>query len=102
MIVAQFFEFDPAKAAANERKHGVTFPEAMTTFADSHGLDLHDPDHSDAEDRFIHLGLSATGTLLTTAYTEHLKGADSFVRIINARRATRTETTAYVNSRGTP
>jgi len=54
------FEWDPAKAAANERKHGVSFAEAETVFSDDHALLLDDPDHSSGdEERFVLLGLSA-------------------------------------------
>lgn len=52
------FEWDPRKAAGNLRKHGVSFDEAQTAFADEHGLLLDDPEHSAEEDRFILLGLS--------------------------------------------
>lgn len=58
------FEWDPRKNAANKRKHGVSFEEAQTVFADEHALLLDDPDHSEAEDRFILLGLSAAFRIL--------------------------------------
>ena len=53
------FEWDPAKAAANARKHGVGFEEAATAFSDDFALVIDDPDHSDQEDRLVLLGLSA-------------------------------------------
>ncbi len=53
-------EWDPRKNAANKRKHGVSFEEASTVFGDERALLLEDPDHSDDEDRFILLGLSAS------------------------------------------
>lgn len=53
------FEWDPRKDAANQRKHGISFEEARSIFADEHALLVDDPDHSAAEDRFILLGLSA-------------------------------------------
>lgn len=52
-------EWNPAKAAANQRKHGVSFDEASTAFADEHALLRDDPDHSADEDRFVLIGLSA-------------------------------------------
>ena len=52
------FSWDPDKARINQRKHGVSFEEAQTTFYDPSGLIIHDPDHSFAEDRFILLAMS--------------------------------------------
>lgn len=51
------FAWDRAKSVSNQRKHGVTFEEASTVFFDEHALVIHDPDHSEAEDRFIMIGL---------------------------------------------
>ena len=53
------FEWDPAKDALNQRKHGISFDEATTVFSDEAALLIDDPDHSDAEERFVLLGLSA-------------------------------------------
>jgi uncharacterized DUF497 family protein len=47
------FEWDPIKAAANAKKHGVSFEEAQTVFVDEDALVIPDPDHSAVEDRFI-------------------------------------------------
>ena len=58
------FEWDPEKALENERKHGVTFEEASTSFADIGSLTVLDPDHSESEDRYVLLGMSANGRLL--------------------------------------
>jgi uncharacterized DUF497 family protein len=52
------FEWDPKKAAANQRKHGVSFEEAQTAFADGFAILLDDADHSTVEARFLLLGLS--------------------------------------------
>ena len=54
------FEWDDEKASLNERKHGVSFPEAMTVFADPFTLTGFDPDHSGDEDRFITMGHAIT------------------------------------------
>jgi uncharacterized DUF497 family protein len=53
------FDWDPKKNRENQRSHKVSFEEAKTAFADEHGLLMADPDHSEDEDRFILLGLSA-------------------------------------------
>lgn len=79
-------EWDARKAAANRAKHGVTFDEASTAFADELALFMADPEHSRDEDRCVLLGLSASVRLLVVvhAYREN----DETVRIISARRAT--------------
>jgi uncharacterized DUF497 family protein len=80
-----------SKAAANERKHGVSFPEAATVFRDPLSLTGFDPNHSDDEDRFVTMGTSVTGQLLVVVHTER----DDCVRIISAREATRRERKDY-------
>jgi uncharacterized DUF497 family protein len=85
------FEWDDAKAEANEQKHGVSFTEAMTVFADPLALTAYDPDHSSAEDRYITMGLSAAGRLLVVSHTDR----GERVRIISAREATRSERKDY-------
>jgi hypothetical protein len=62
------FEWDSAKANANRRKHGVAFEEAETVFSDDLALLIDDPDHSDEEDRFVLLGLSAASRILAVVH----------------------------------
>lgn len=78
------FEWDREKALRNVRKHGVSFGEAVTVFFDPFELTIFDPDHSVTEDRFVSVGLAASGRLLVVGYTER----GSRIRIIFARRAT--------------
>jgi uncharacterized DUF497 family protein len=85
------FEWDPTKAAENARKHGVAFEEAATSFGDPLSLTIDDPDHSEAEDRFVHLGLSYRNRLVITAFTER----GDRVRIISARLASQRERDQY-------
>ncbi len=87
------FEWDPRKAAANLRKHGISFTEAETAFADEHGLLLDDPEHSAAEDRFVLLGMSGARRLVVVihAYRE----SEAVIRIISARKADRSERAYY-------
>jgi uncharacterized DUF497 family protein len=85
------FSWDPRKAASNERKHGVSFEEAVTVFGDPLSLTVPDPEHSETEDRFVVLGLSATSRPLVVAHVE--RGDD--IRIISARLATRRERIEY-------
>lgn len=85
------FEWDDAKAELNERKHGVSFAEAMTVFGDPLSLTGYDPDHSEDEDRYLTMGSSAEGRLLLVSHTD--RGAK--VRIISARPASRRERKDY-------
>lgn len=85
------FEWDPDKAAANVKKHGAEFSEAMTIFGDPMELTIADPDHSNDERRFLSIGMSAAGRLLVVAYTER----DGRTRIINAREASSQERQSY-------
>ena len=87
------FEWDWRKAARNERKHGVTFEEAVTAFTDDRGLRISDPDHSDDEERFILLGMSWSHGLLVVCHC--YRERSDVIRIITARKATRTERFKY-------
>jgi uncharacterized DUF497 family protein len=89
--VGYVFEWDPLKANANVRKHGVTFDEATTVFGDAHAMLLPDPDHSIHEMRYLLLGLSTRHRLLVVAYVER----PPRTRLISARQATRQERNRY-------
>lgn len=85
------FEWDPAKAAENLAKHGVSFEEAATVFRDTLSATGTDPDHSVGEERFVTFGVSTSGRLLLVAHTEH----GGIIRIISARLATAGERMIY-------
>lgn len=85
------FEWDPAKAAQNLSKHGVSFDEASTVFGDPLAGTILDPRHSDDEPRFVTIGLSRSRRLIIVAHTER----EDRIRIISARRATRRERRTY-------
>lgn len=87
------FEWDPRKAAANLRKHGVSFEDAQTVFADERARLIDDPDHSADEDRFLLLGLSSSLRILVVSHC--YREAEGLIRIISARRATRDEQRSY-------
>ena len=89
---AMDFEWDPAKAESNERKHGVSFAEATTIFGDALELTISDPEHSEGEYRYLSLGRSVEGRLLVVSYTEREQNR---LRIISARPATPAETSRY-------
>jgi uncharacterized DUF497 family protein len=85
------FEWDPRKAAVNERKHGVSFAEASTVFGDPSSFTIADPDHSENEERWILVGVSHRNRLLVIAHADF---GDS-IRIISARPANRKERRGY-------
>ena len=91
------FTWNQAKARANLKKHGVSFDEAQSVFLDESARLLDDPDHSEDEDRFILLGMSAAPRLLVVvrAYRE----TTGLIRIISARKATPRERRAYTAGR---
>ncbi len=92
-MAAPRFEWDSRKDAENQRKHGISFDEARSVFADEFALLLDDPDHSAAEERFILLGLSATFRMLVVVHT--YRGPDDMIRIISARKAAKRECRHY-------
>jgi len=85
------FEWDPKKAIANIRKHGVSFQEAATIFGDPFAITFDDPDHSIVENRYITFGLSLQKRLIMVSHTERGKRT----RIINARLMDRKERKIY-------
>lgn len=85
------FEWDSAKAAANVRKHGVSFEEAVSALRDDFAATARDLAHSVGESRFITFGISANGRLLSVSHTDR----GNRIRIISARVATRTERKIY-------
>jgi uncharacterized DUF497 family protein len=87
------FSWDAAKAEENLGKHGVSFEEASTVFADENARLKHDPDHSQEEDRFILLGFSAKLRLLIVCHAS--RENDGVIRIISARKATPSERKQY-------
>jgi uncharacterized DUF497 family protein len=87
------FAWDRRKAAANLRKHRVSFEEAQTSFFDEEALILDDPEHSEAEDRFLLLGMRAALRVLAVCHCVREGGA--LIRIIGARRAVQSEQKQY-------
>lgn len=85
------FEWDPAKAKRNLRKHRISFEEACSVFYDPLAITGDDPDHSIAEERMITFGVSSANRLLVVAHTER----NDTIRIISARIATSHERKIY-------
>ena len=84
------FEWDPAKAASNLRKHKVSFELAATVFQDPFMQSIPDEDHSEFEERWITMGLARNGQLLVVSHT-YVEGDKISVRLISARPANRNE-----------
>lgn len=87
------FEWDPAKAAVNIKKHKVTFEAAKTVFYDDFAVQFFDEEHASTEDRFLLLGMSSDARMLLVAQCEREEG--DVVRIISARKATQQEAKFY-------
>lgn len=85
------FEWDEEKAASNLRRHGVSFEEGVTAFADWHSVTVPDPEHSSGEHRYYLLGVSSRGKLLVVCHTERGKNT----RIISVWRANRRQRKQY-------
>lgn len=89
------FQWDPSKASANFEAHGVSFAEAATVLLDDFGLTRSDPDVS-SEQRFVSLGMSATGALLVVVYTHR---EPDICRIISAWKANKPQRSIYEKNR---
>lgn len=87
------FEWDENKNAINRRKHSVSFEEAQTVFYDENALIIDDPEHSQNEERFVILGMSRQARLLIVCHC--YREAESVIRIISARKATKNESKHY-------
>lgn len=93
MAAFTVFTWDPRKAEANERKHGVGFEEATSAFLDEHALYMRDADTPAAEDRFILLARSLRLRALIVCYC--YREEEHVVRIISARKASPGESARY-------
>ncbi len=87
------FEWDPAKAAANIKKHGVSFDQAQSIFYDESAVQFFDEEYSAEEERILMLGMSVDVRLLLVCHCE--REAGSVIRIISARKATKREQAFY-------
>jgi uncharacterized DUF497 family protein len=87
------FDWDERKNRANRTKHGVWFEEAQSVFDDPHARLFRDPEHSEEEERFILLGVSAAARLLVVVHCH--RESEEVVRIISARKASKKEVRFY-------
>lgn len=87
------FTWDPKKASANARAHGISFDEAQSVFYDDFAVQFFDEGHSNDEDRFLMLGMSNLARVLLVVHC--LRASGDVIRIISARKATRREQSFY-------
>ncbi len=87
------FLWNEKKNQSNQKKHGISFEEAKSVFADDYGRLIPDPDHSEDEDRFILLGISHNIRALMVCHCYREEG--SVIRIISARKADKAEIKQY-------
>ena len=87
------YEWDENKNKINQSKHGISFEEACSVFDDNRALVIPDPDHSEDEERFVILGMSELLNLLVVCHC--YRDNDNTIRIISARKATKTEAGYY-------
>jgi uncharacterized DUF497 family protein len=89
------FEWDPPKAEANLRTHGIGFAEAVTVLQDTFALTREDPDAVD-EQRFVTLSLSDEANLLVIVYTYR---EPDILRVLSAWRANKRQRELYEKGR---
>ena len=87
------FEWDENKNKINQRKHGISFDEVTSVFRDAFAIVFDDPDHSDNEERFLIIGTSDKRGICLVSHC--YRGQDQVIRIISARKATKTESNIY-------
>ena len=88
-----YLEWEERQNESNKKKHRISFEEARSVFYDDAALVIDDPEHSEEEDRFIILGMSTQANLLVVCHC--YRASDTVIRIISARKATRTESRFY-------
>jgi uncharacterized DUF497 family protein len=83
--------WDPRKAAANCRKHGISFADAVTVLDDPLSLTIED--RRFGEQRFATVGIDAFRRVLVVVYMYPIE--ENIIRIISARYATQSEKRQY-------
>jgi uncharacterized DUF497 family protein len=91
------FEWDPVKDRLNRKNHGVRFEQATHVFRDPRAVTVFDEEHSKTEDRWVTIGLSASGGVLVVHHTFRENSASSAcIRIISSRKAVKREISQYM------
>ena len=87
------FTWDKKKAKLNLQKHKISFEEAVTSFHDNNARFMHDPDHSNVEDRYLLMGMSCSMRILVIVHCYRKDASE--IRIISARKADKNEKKQY-------
>jgi len=95
------FEWDEKKNQSNQKKHGVSFEEAVTVFFDPNQLSIPDIEHSDYEERWVTIGLSKKLKTLVVIHLSLTDRSNQTIRVISARKADKTERKQYEAEAGT-
>ena len=91
------FSWNERKNKANQKNHGISFEEAQSVFFDERAIEFYDFEHSQSEERFLMLGLSAKVRILLVCYC--LREKNNVIRIISARKATKKEQKSYIGGK---
>lgn len=87
------FEWDENKNLINQQKHGVSFADVVDVFTDEFAIVFFNPDHSESEERFLIIGISNTKGVCLVSHC--YRNAETKIRIISARKATKSEKAIY-------
>ena len=91
------FEWDPEKARINILKHRVSFEQAASVFQDPRALSIYDKVHSEAEDRWITMGITSNHQIIIVNHTiKHMDDNSCLIRIFSSRKATDKEESQYL------
>jgi len=91
-----YFDWDPNKARANRKNHGIAFEQASTIFLDPRMISIFDTEHSENEDRWVTIGIDKNGILLVVVHTFHRIDSECCrIHVISARKATKKEAKQY-------
>ena len=96
IIIGMYVTWDEEKNRSNQKKHGVSFEEAMTVFYDDNSVLFDDPDHSFGEERFLIIDITDTEQLCIVSHC--YRDDNEVLRIISARKATKNEQNIYWNN----
>ncbi len=89
------FDWDPSKNELNQKKHGISFEDAVFVFADKNALSIYDEENSDSEDRWITIGMIPNTKIIVVIHTDRFGHDKNTIRLISARKATKQEIKQY-------
>ncbi len=93
-----YFEWDENKNTANQKKHGISFEEAVYVFSDKENLSIPDMEHSEKEERWVTIGTIKKHGTIVVVHTERIFEEVERIRIISARKAELSEEKEYLQN----